>query len=105
MKELSNGQVTNDFLRNLWLQKIPPHIQTVLSAFSEPLYNMANIADKVFEVVGASSPVCSTSSVPHAYDQPFIELLAQQIRDLSLRTSQRHQRRHSCCRECVIFVI
>ncbi|GFX40471.1 uncharacterized protein TNCV_1412811 [Trichonephila clavipes] len=32
MKELSNGQLQDDFLQSLWLQRMPPHIQTVLSA-------------------------------------------------------------------------
>ncbi|GFV05314.1 uncharacterized protein TNCV_225251 [Trichonephila clavipes] len=37
MKELSDGQLQDDFLQSLWLQRMPPHIQTVLSASSEPL--------------------------------------------------------------------
>ncbi|GFX01246.1 uncharacterized protein TNCV_4582121 [Trichonephila clavipes] len=53
MKELSNGQLQDDFLQSLWLQRMPPHIQTVLSASSEPLDKLAIIADKVSEVVGA----------------------------------------------------
>ncbi|GFV35557.1 IRF tryptophan pentad repeat domain-containing protein [Trichonephila clavipes] len=32
MKELSNGQLQDDFLQSLWFQRMPPHIQTVLSA-------------------------------------------------------------------------
>ncbi|GFX13335.1 uncharacterized protein TNCV_2907571 [Trichonephila clavipes] len=47
MKELSNGQLQDDFLQSLWLQRMPPHMQTVLSASSEPLDKLAIIADKV----------------------------------------------------------
>ncbi|GFT76951.1 uncharacterized protein TNCV_1098711 [Trichonephila clavipes] len=54
MKELSNGQLQDDFLQSLCLQRMPPHIQTVLSASSESLDKLAIIADKVSEVVGAS---------------------------------------------------
>ncbi|GFT52608.1 uncharacterized protein TNCV_3765141 [Trichonephila clavipes] len=57
MKELSNGQLQDDFLQSLWLQRVPPHIQTVLSASSEPLDKLAIIADKVSGVVGASSTI------------------------------------------------
>ncbi|GFT37967.1 hypothetical protein TNCV_4402101 [Trichonephila clavipes] len=39
MKEMSNGQLQDDFLQSLWLQRMPPHIQTVLSASSEPWIN------------------------------------------------------------------
>ncbi|GFU31236.1 uncharacterized protein TNCV_1742291 [Trichonephila clavipes] len=46
MKELSNGQLQDDFLQSLWLQRMSPHIQTVLSASSESLDKLAIIADK-----------------------------------------------------------
>ncbi|GBM94375.1 hypothetical protein AVEN_266408-1 [Araneus ventricosus] len=99
MKELSNGQVTDGFLQNLWLQRMLLHIQTMLSASSETLDKLPNIVDKVSEVVSVFSPVCATSSVPQAYEKPSIESLTQQIKDLSLqvtvltceRTSHRHQ--------------
>ncbi|GFX63480.1 uncharacterized protein TNCV_104881 [Trichonephila clavipes] len=84
MKELSNGQLQDDFLQSLWLQRMPPHIQTVLSASSEPLDKLAIIADK--------SSSCSA--------QPTMDSLARQIQELSLqvaeltreRNSSRHQR-------------
>ncbi|GFW38327.1 uncharacterized protein TNCV_1331801 [Trichonephila clavipes] len=61
MKELSNGQLQDDFLQSLWLQRMPPHIQTVLFASSEPLDKLAIIADKVSAVVGASSTICAAT--------------------------------------------
>ncbi|GFT87573.1 hypothetical protein TNCV_4302141 [Trichonephila clavipes] len=64
MKELSNGQLQDDFLQSLWLQRMPPHIQTVLSASSESLDKLAIIADKVSEVVGSSSTICAATTVP-----------------------------------------
>ncbi|GFS49804.1 uncharacterized protein TNCV_4344681 [Trichonephila clavipes] len=64
MKELSNGQLQDDFLQSLWLQRMSPHIQTVLSASSESLDKLAIIADKVSEVVGASSTICAAKTVP-----------------------------------------
>ncbi|GFV38992.1 uncharacterized protein TNCV_965581 [Trichonephila clavipes] len=84
MKELSNGQLQDDFLQCLWLQRMPPHIQTVLSASSEPLDKLAIIADK--------SSSCSV--------QPTMDSLVRQIQELSLqvaeltreRNSSRHQR-------------
>ncbi|GFX90175.1 uncharacterized protein TNCV_2449501 [Trichonephila clavipes] len=48
MKELSNGQLQDNFLQSLWLQRMPPHIQTVLSASSESLDKLAIIVDKGF---------------------------------------------------------
>ncbi|GFS70148.1 transposon Ty3-G Gag-Pol polyprotein [Trichonephila clavipes] len=106
MKELSNGQLQDDFLQSLWLQRMPPHIQTVLSASSEPLDKLAIIADKVSEVVGASSTICAAKTVPPPSQssscnaQPTMDSLARQIQELSLqvaeltreRNSSRHQR-------------
>ncbi|GFU72891.1 transposon Tf2-8 polyprotein [Trichonephila clavipes] len=106
MKELSNGQLQDDFLQSLWLQRMPPHIQTVLSASSEPLDKLAIIADKVAEVVGASSTICAATTVPPPSQssscsvQPTMECLVRQIQELSLqvaeltreRNSSRHQR-------------
>ncbi|GFU13257.1 transposon Tf2-9 polyprotein [Trichonephila clavipes] len=106
MKELSNGQLQDDFLQSLWLQRMPPHIQTVLSASSEPLDKLAVIADKVSEVVGASSTICAATTVPPPSQssscnvQPTMDSLVRQIQELSLqvaeltreRNSSRHQR-------------
>ncbi|GFX13973.1 transposon Tf2-9 polyprotein [Trichonephila clavipes] len=106
MKELSNGQLQDDFLQSLWLQRMPPHIQTVLSASSEPLDKLAIIADKVSEVVGSSSTICAATTVPPPSQssscsvQPTMDSLARQIQELSLqvagltreRNSSRHQR-------------
>ncbi|GFX14716.1 transposon Tf2-8 polyprotein [Trichonephila clavipes] len=106
MKELSNGQLQDDFLQSLWLQRMPPHIQTVLSASSEPLDKLAIIADKVSEVVGSSSTICAAITVPPPSQssscsvQPTMDSLASQIQELSLqvaeltreRNSSRHQR-------------
>ncbi|GFX04352.1 retrovirus-related Pol polyprotein from transposon 17.6 [Trichonephila clavipes] len=90
----------------LWLQRMPPHIQTVLSASSEPLDKLAIIADKVSEVVGSSSTICAATTVPPPSQssscsvQPTMDSLARQIQELSLqvaeltreRNSSRHQR-------------
>ncbi|GFU88558.1 uncharacterized protein TNCV_4442351 [Trichonephila clavipes] len=103
MKEL---QLQDDFLQSLWLQRMPPHIQTVLSASSEPLDKLAIIADNISEVVGASSTICAATTVPPPSQssscsvQPTMDSLARQIQELSLqvaeltreRNSSRHQR-------------
>ncbi|GFV81841.1 retrovirus-related Pol polyprotein from transposon 17.6 [Trichonephila clavipes] len=94
MKELSNGQLQDDFLQSLWLQRMPPHIQTVLSASSEPLDKLAIIADKVSEVVGASSTICAATTVPPPSQssscsvQPTMDSLVRQIQELSLQVAE-----------------
>ncbi|GFU53991.1 uncharacterized protein TNCV_246241 [Trichonephila clavipes] len=94
MKELSNGQLQDDFLQSLWLQRMPPHIQTVLSASSELLDKLVIIADKVSEVVGASSTICAAPTVPPPSQssscsvQPTMDSLARQIQELSLQVAE-----------------
>ncbi|GFX30030.1 transposon Tf2-9 polyprotein [Trichonephila clavipes] len=101
MKELSNGQLQDDFLQSLWLQRMPPHIQTVLSTSSEPLDKLATIADKVSEVVGASSTICAAKTVPPPSQssscnaQPTMDSLARQIQELSLRVAELTRERNS----------
>ncbi|GFW38500.1 uncharacterized protein TNCV_4610071 [Trichonephila clavipes] len=87
MKELSNGQLQDDFLQ-------------------KPLDKLAIIADKVSQVVGASSTICAATTVPPPSQssscsvQPTMDSLVRQIQELSLqvveltreRNSPRHQR-------------
>ncbi|GFT87596.1 uncharacterized protein TNCV_4302231 [Trichonephila clavipes] len=103
MKELSNGQLQDNFLQSLWLQRMPPHIQTVLSAYSESLDKLAIIADKVSEVVGASSTICAAKTVPPPSQssscsaQPTMDSLARQIQELSLQVAELTRERNSSC--------
>ncbi|GFV20059.1 hypothetical protein TNCV_2702431 [Trichonephila clavipes] len=60
-----------------------------VSASSEPLDKLAIIADKVSEVVGASSTICAATTVPPPSQssscsvQPTMDSLAKQIQELS----------------------
>ncbi|GFS63660.1 uncharacterized protein TNCV_1962111 [Trichonephila clavipes] len=80
---------------------MPPHIQTVLSASSEPLDKLAIIADKVSEVVGASSTICAATTVPPPSQssscsaQPTMDSLARQIQELSLQVAELNRERNS----------
>lgn len=60
MKVLSENPLNDDVLQNLWMQRMPPHIQTVLFASSKTLDQLAVIADKV-AVVTQPSAICTTS--------------------------------------------
>lgn len=89
MKELSRNQLKDDFLQNLWIQRMPTHIQTVLSASSEKLDQLAIIADKVAEVIQPSS-ICATSRPSTSVDNTSVtnEALARQIEELTRQVSE-----------------
>ncbi|GFU51435.1 transposon Ty3-G gap-Pol polyprotein [Trichonephila clavipes] len=80
---------------------MPPHIQTVLSASSEPLDKLAIIPDKVSEVVGASSTICAATTVPPPSQssscsvQPTMDSLVRQIQELSLQVAELTRERNS----------
>lgn len=89
MKELSGTQLTDDFLQNLWMQRMPTHIQTVLSASSEKLDQLAVIADKVAEVVQPSA-ICATSAAGTPFDTSgaTIDTLTKKIDELTRQVSE-----------------
>lgn len=55
MRELSSGLVGDDLLKKLWLQRLPQHIQAILSTSEENLTIQATMADKISEVTESSS--------------------------------------------------
>ncbi|GFR10303.1 transposon Ty3-I Gag-Pol polyprotein [Trichonephila clavata] len=51
MRVLASGASLNDdFLKTLWLQRLPSEMQSILSVSSETLENLAKLADKIAEV-------------------------------------------------------
>ncbi|XP_073831451.1 uncharacterized protein [Musca autumnalis] len=50
MINLANGGVNDDFLRTMWVQRLPAHTQAILSTSSESLEAIAKMADKIADV-------------------------------------------------------
>ncbi|GFT39450.1 uncharacterized protein NPIL_354591 [Nephila pilipes] len=50
MKELAGTVLNDDFLKNLWLQRLRAEIQTMLYVSSKKLEDLAKLADKIAEV-------------------------------------------------------
>lgn len=50
MKSLADKSITNDFIRKLWIQRLPSTIRAVLSASNDTLDNLAKMADQMWEV-------------------------------------------------------
>ncbi|GFY62637.1 hypothetical protein TNIN_117061 [Trichonephila inaurata madagascariensis] len=73
MKELSGGQLQDEFLKNLWLQRLPSQIQAVLSVSSETLDKLAEIADKVADAA-LPTAVYSVKSAPEPNPSAEIQL-------------------------------
>ncbi|GFQ79625.1 hypothetical protein TNCT_501881 [Trichonephila clavata] len=80
MRELASGASLNDdFLKTLWLQRLPSEMQSILSVSSETLENLAKLADKIAEVrtdpfLNVSVMDKSTSSNPALPTNPREDL-------------------------------
>ncbi|GFS85439.1 integrase catalytic domain-containing protein [Trichonephila clavipes] len=72
MKELFGGQLQDEFLKNLWLQRLPSQIQAVLSISMETFDKLAEIAD-----VALLTAVYSATSAPEPNTSAEIQELAK----------------------------
>ncbi|GFU40681.1 retrovirus-related Pol polyprotein from transposon 17.6 [Nephila pilipes] len=108
MKELAGTAINDDFLRNLWLQRLPAEIQTILSVSSEKLENLAKLADKIAEVraspftpnvFAVSGRSEQSSDSPHSPLNEMVALrgeiaaLSKQVERLSRDRSRNRSRR------------
>lgn len=98
MKSLAGPKLSDDFLKNLWLQRLPTNIQSILLASSEKLDQLAVLADRVYEVTGENHQVYALENsvaavTPKANLQAFPNLqafsnLQEQIEKLTLQVEK-----------------
>ena len=50
MRQLSGTQVGDDFLKSIWISRLPRDIQAILSASSDELNKLAEMADKIMNI-------------------------------------------------------
>ncbi|KAK9877386.1 hypothetical protein WA026_017783 [Henosepilachna vigintioctopunctata] len=50
MRELGNSSLSEDFLKTLWMQRLPSEIQTILAVSTESLDKLAKLADTIVDV-------------------------------------------------------
>lgn len=55
MKDKSCGKVTDDLLKELWFNRLPKTIQSILSCSTEPLSQLSTMADKIYETMDSDS--------------------------------------------------
>lgn len=87
MKNLANGGVTDDFLRTMWLQRLPSQTQAILATSSEPLDNLVKMADKIGDIqVSRISNISEVYSLADVMAQ--IENIKSAIRNLQKSRSR-----------------
>lgn len=92
LEGLADRQLTDEFLRTIWVSRLPPNIQTVLAAQpATPLEVLAEVADRVHDIASPSAVnVASTSNVS-AIDTMAREIaeIKEQLKNLSMHSNRR----------------
>ncbi|XP_066151499.1 uncharacterized protein [Euwallacea fornicatus] len=68
MRSLGGSAVSSEVLKILWTQQLPTSTQSILAGSSEPLDKMANLADKIADIVQPHA--CTVQALPPA-ETPF----------------------------------
>ncbi|XP_067137603.1 uncharacterized protein [Centruroides vittatus] len=84
MRELSAGKIAEEFLRNLWLQRLPKNIQTILAVSGDELDKLAILADKVAELTEPTQ----LASINLEAENPLIKNLEMQILELITKVAE-----------------
>ena len=83
MRELALDKVNEDFLKSLWLDRLPSNVRAILSASTEGLSQLANLADKIHEVTASSENICAVASRNENPALIDLSSMQKQIADLA----------------------
>lgn len=86
MRELAGEKVGEDLLKTLWLQRLPPQIQAILSTSEGTCNKLAELADKISEAV--DRPSISAMAAPPRSNNADIVRLEVQISELTKLVSE-----------------
>lgn len=84
MKNLAPGKISNDLLKNLWMQRLPLQTQQILSISNDNLESLSKMADSITEISRDSS-IASVSACSNSSE---LELVHKRIRNIEQRLSK-----------------
>ncbi|XP_053606956.1 uncharacterized protein LOC128673251 [Plodia interpunctella] len=94
LQHLAGPNVPEDFLRTIWTSRLPANLQTVIASQPDStLQALADLADKVHELVPSAPQVAAASVSP----DPTIAKLTKQIEELTRKVdalSSKDRRNH-----------
>ena len=96
MQNLASGQMTDEGIRALWLQRLPVNMQQILSVSMETLEGLAKVADKIAEVSGLSAIASVSSGNARTPDgcENSINVLKNQVTALTLSVNRLSRQRN-----------
>lgn len=100
LQHLAGPDVPDDFLRTIWTSRLPSGIQTIIaSQTSSKLEDLADLADRIHDVVPTTPQVAATSStaVPGSSMDVLVQQVAALTRQVQALTTQvnRQSRSHT----------
>lgn len=116
LRQLGGENINADFLKNIWLQRLPPPVQAILVTIKGDSSILTNVADSVMETGGynrlqkisitAGTSASKTSNTPTTIEAKIDELTRrfdQLERSRSRSRSASNQRNNSTSREKSTF--
>lgn len=101
MRDLAGAQVDDNFLRTLWLQRLPAQVQAILSTDDEDINHTLATADRIMEVLSINVDVQMVSSPSTSENNPVsscvsdFERLSMQVSELTKQVSSLTEKKHS----------
>lgn len=103
---LAGTGVPSDFLKTIWVNRLPHHIQTVLAGqpSTATLDSLADLADRVNDITSSTSSVAATSTqyVPGSIVSELTQEIAElrkQVRNLTIKSNANPRRARSRSRK------
>lgn len=94
MRQLGGKSVTDEFIKNLWVQRLPETQRHILSASNDKIESLANMADRMWESANYSfvNAIDNESKVKSATLQSVsdqLEKICARLKDLESKNRQR----------------
>jgi len=100
MQQLAGGQLPEDLLKSLWLQRLPVQVQTILMTSTDSLNNLSKMADKIHEVSEVSTvAVVNTEKKCACQSSNSLSAFELQIASLTKAIEELNQRGRSSDRK------
>lgn len=80
LRQLAQDKVSDNFLKSIWLKRLPEKIRLILASHHGPLDQLAKSADQIFDLV--SAPAVYATSKQYSQNTE-LELLRQDLQQLT----------------------
>lgn len=97
LRGLAGLNVPDDFLRTIWISRLPHGVQTVLAgqATSTSLEDLADLADRVNDLTSSSPSVAAVNEMPGSVIHDLVKEVAELRRQLQNLSTDRNSRARS----------